>query len=235
MAFDELFAEWKKKYPTHAFISDGVVDAVRYEEPHVLFVLRDMNCSTEFDLRWHLREHGSGWKTWNNVGRWTMALLDGTAEYPASMPKSVRREQVRRIAAMNLKKEGGGARAEGGKMLQAVRSQKDMILREIELCDPHIIISCGLSAPGIDGNAVLLHDHVFDGLPEWRSFRSPHIDRMWHYYYVCINDRMVPIISFCHPQVTSMNGLRGHALFEPLYRDMLYIRECFFVEGCDEL
>ena len=40
--------------------------------------------------------------------------------------------------------------------------------------------------------------------------------------------KRIPIISFCHPQVTNLEGVRGHEkLFEPLYRDMLHIRELF--------
>lgn len=40
--------------------------------------------------------------------------------------------------------------------------------------------------------------------------------------------KRIPIVSFCHPQVTNLQGARGHdILFEPLYRDMLHIREMF--------
>lgn len=40
--------------------------------------------------------------------------------------------------------------------------------------------------------------------------------------------KRIPIISFCHPQVTNLEGVRGHEkLFVPLYRDMLHIREMF--------
>lgn len=227
MTFDELFVEWKAKYPFQAFISDGIVDPSGYEEPHILFVLRDMNCDTEMDLRWHLRKYGSGWKTWNNVGRWTKALLDGDTEYPVDMSQEKRIAQVRRIAAMNLKKEGGCERADGFKLFEAVQSQKEMILREIEMCDPRIIIACGLTSSGIDGNAVLLHDHVFDNQPKWEQFQSPNLNKEWYYFQTTINGHVVPVISFCHPQVTSLIGLRGHDLFERLYKDMLYIRERF--------
>ena len=40
--------------------------------------------------------------------------------------------------------------------------------------------------------------------------------------------KRIPIISFFHPQVTNLEGVRGHEkLFVPLYRDMLHIREVF--------
>lgn len=230
MTLDELFADWRIQHPFQAFIKDGVVDPDCYEEPHVLFILRDMNCREDFDLRWHLREFGSGWKTWNNIGRWTKALLDDHTEYPADMTQEVRKREVKRIAAMNLKKEGGGSRAIGIELLNAVQSQKDCILKEIELCDPRIIIACGLSSASITGSAALLHQYVFDSLPEWRKLLSPNWNREWYYFLAEINGHTVPVVSFCHPQVTTIAGLRGHQLFSILYEDMRYIRKSLLEE-----
>jgi hypothetical protein len=48
------------------------------------------------------------------------------------------------------------------------------------------------------------------------------------YYTLKVNGKEVPVISFCHPQVTNFKGKRGHnELFEPLYREMLNIRKEF--------
>lgn len=74
MNFDALFIKWKSKYDFNAFIRDGIVDSEHYDSPHILFVLRDMNCQSELDLCADLRKDGSGWKTWNNISRWTKAL-----------------------------------------------------------------------------------------------------------------------------------------------------------------
>ena len=106
MNFDALFIKWKSKYDFNAFIRDGIVDSEHYDSPHILFVLRDMNCQSELDLCADLRKDGSGWKTWNNISRWTKALLDGTEAYPRSMPKEERVRQISRVAVMNLKKKG---------------------------------------------------------------------------------------------------------------------------------
>ena len=85
MNFDELFTKWKSEYSFNAFIRDGIVDPAHYDRPHILFILRDMNCRHERDLCADLRRDGSGWRTWNNIGRWTKALLDGDGEYPWDM------------------------------------------------------------------------------------------------------------------------------------------------------
>lgn len=228
MNFDTLFEKWKTEHHFDAFIRDGIVDPEHYGKPHILFVLRDMNWQTERDLCDDLRTDGSGWKTWNNVGRWTKALLDGCEEYPWDMTRPKRIEQVQRIAVMNLKKEGGVSRTAGNELLESVQTQHDLIYKEICLCDPNIIICCGLTATGIIGNATLLKDYVFPLSTEWASFQSENFNRNWYYYLTEINGKQIPVISFCHPQVTNLEGGRGHEkLFIPLYRDMLFIRKQF--------
>lgn len=228
MNFDTLFTKWKDKHDFNAFIQDGIVDPPNYEKPNILFVLRDMNCQYERDLCADLRKDGSGWKTWNNIGRWTKALLDGSEEYPQDMSTLKRVEQLKRIAVINLKKDGGVSRTNGKEILEAVQEQHDMIYEEICLCDPEIIICCGLSASGIIGNAALLKDYVLPFSAKWASFGSRTFERDWWYYLTKINEKQVPVISFCHPQVTNLDGFRGHEkLFAPLYRDMLHIRERF--------
>ena len=82
MDFETLFTEWTASREFAGFVRDGIIDPGNYERPHILFVLRDMNCHEEKDLCECLRTDGSGWKTWNNIGRWTKALLDGSEGYP---------------------------------------------------------------------------------------------------------------------------------------------------------
>lgn len=228
MDFDTLFTQWQKEYPFKAFICDGIVDAEHYESPHILFILREMNRQTPGDLCWELRNNGSGWKTWNNIGRWTKALLDGCEEYPRDMSQSKRKEQLRRIAVMNIKKEGGGKRSNGKELLDAVRSQKEQIETEIFLCNPDIIICCGLPSAGIEGTAKLLKEDVFSASSLWEGLSSETFGREWQYYNADIYGKQVPVIAYCHPQVTNLEGNRGHEkLFMPLYRDMLLIRKLF--------
>lgn len=230
MSFNALFAKWKATHNFNAFIRDGIVDPEHYETPHILFVLRDMNCQSEHDLCADLRRDGSGWKTWNNIGRWTKALLDGDEEYPQDMSMMSRVEQLKRVAVMNLKKEGGVSRIAGNELLEAVHAQHEMIYEELCLCDPSIIICCGLASSGITGNATLLKEYVLPFSTEWASFRSKSFDRDWWYYFTVINEKQIPVISFCHPQVTNLEGVRGHEkLFLPLYRDMLHIRKIFLL------
>lgn len=230
MTFQELFSEWKQRYCFDAFISDGIVDSTNYAHPHILFVLRDMNLKwkQDRDLCEDLRCDGSGWKTWNNVGRWTAALLDGDPAYPFDMSTDKRVAQLKRVAVMNLKKEGGGSRTDRLKLDAAVQKQALLIRREISMCTPKLIVCCGLPSGKHKGNADLLKNYVFESSTQWMTFRSALEGREWGYYYADIDGNQIPVISFCHPQVSALNRLHGHEdLFKPLYQDMLTIRKMF--------
>lgn len=225
MSFQDLFNRWKTKYKFEAFISDGIVDENCYENPHILFVLRDMNSEKENNLCNELRKNGSGWPTWNNVTRWVYALLDGNINYPSRISREDRVKQLKRIAVMNLKKEHGGAHVDGEELKKSVKDHKDFILEEVELCDPEIIVCCGLSSTGVIGNAVLMKEYVFSNTTEWRYLDSVKLNRLWRYYYAETRKKKIPVVEFCHPQATAISGKRGHELFEALYYDMLNIKE----------
>lgn len=221
---ESLFERWQQKHSFSAFIKDGIVDGAKYEKPHILFVLRDMNCSVSNDLRENLRRNGSGAKTWCNVGRWAKALLDKTDGYPYDMSPEKRIEQISRVAVMNIKKEGGVARAEGKTLILYAEEQKEFILEQIRMCDPDIIICCGQKINGALSNAEILEQKVFCLNANWNKIHSCCLPREWWYFYAEIEGKKVPVVSFCHPQVTCLCGKRGHeALFKPLYEDMQMI------------
>lgn len=225
-SIDSLLNVWEKELHDKitVFVRDGIVCEAEYAQPHVLFVMRDMNIGSNTkekpDLREELRDTGSGWKTWNNAARWTVALLTGDEKYPREIN---RRDQMRKVAVINLKKEAGGSRANKQALEKAVSADEAYILREIELCDPEIIICGGF------GNAELLKNSVFkEQAEEWRELLAVNFDSTWRYYFATINEKQIPVISFCHPQVTNFKCKRGHDnLFEPLYREMLNIRKEF--------
>ena len=222
---DDLLDVWKNELndSINIFIKDGIVCEEEYSDPHILFIMRDTNVSKEVDLREDLREWGSGWKTWNNAARWAQALLTGCEEYSYEID---RREQMRKVAVINIKKEAGGARANKDELIASASAYGKYTLCEIELCDPSIIICGGF------GNADILKDHVFGELAsEWKKLPAVHFAATWWYYFATINGKQIPVISFCHPQVCNFKGKRGHAdLFEPLYREMLNFRKIFIHE-----
>ena len=222
-AIPDLMNAWAHDFQNdiHIFIPDGIVCESEYARPHVLFVMRDMNVQDKHDLCADLRNSSSGWKTWNNAARWLVALLDGDGVYPRNIDRCT---QMRKAAVLNIKKEAGGSRAFKKELEEAAKMYGQYIKREIELCDPDILICGGF------GNADILKDHVFGELAsEWKKLPAVHFAATWWYYFATINGKQIPVISFCHPQVCNFKGKRGHAdLFEPLYREMLNFRKVFF-------
>ena len=217
-----LMRAWEDDFDNeiNVFVRDGIVCEEEYEKPHILFVMRDMNTTEKCDLCKELRETGSGWKTWNNAARWATALLTGSESYPQEIDRC---KEMRKVAVLNIKKEAGGKRANKEELRDAAKLYGTYIEKEIELCDPEVIICGGF------GNADILKDYVFkEKAGEWRELQAVNFDNAWWYYFAAINGKEVPVISFCHPQVTNYKGKRGHKdLFEPLYREMLNIQKKF--------
>ena len=100
----DLLDAWKNDFEgkISIFIRDGIVSEGEYAHPHILFIMRDMNTDKEDNLCEDLYARGSGWKTWNNAARWTVALLTGNEEYPRNIDRC---EQMRKVAVINLKKK----------------------------------------------------------------------------------------------------------------------------------
>ncbi len=71
----------------------------------ILYVLKEANWNGSANLcEWILSEPKSGyWRTWNNITRWTKALIEG-GEYPKYVSKADKTYWVKKIAFLNLKK-----------------------------------------------------------------------------------------------------------------------------------
>lgn len=212
-----LFAEWRKVQKYSCFISDGVFDEEEWNKQSckILFVLKEANWENgnEDLCRYLLSEKSSTyWKTWNNVARWTKAILEG-GEYPPNVSKADKTYWLRKVAAMNLKKVGGDAVAENDTIYSFAQRDKVYLKRQIEIYEPDIIICCGR---GEGKNADILHDVVFaeEEVSEWKE---PILQ--YNYFLAKIHDKInIPVVSFYHPQ---MRG--GHELFKKRFEEMCYL------------
>lgn len=213
----KLFEEWKIKQGHSYFITDGVFDEEEWERQtcKILYVLKEANWeNVNEDLcQFLLSEPSSSyWKTWNNVARWTKAILEG-GDYPEKVSKADKTYWLRKVAAMNLKKVGGDAVAENDIIYSYAQRDSKYLKRQIELYEPDIIICCGR---GNGKNADILHDVIFekDEVSEWKE---PILQ--YNYFFVAINDKKnIPVVSFYHPQ---MRG--GHELWKKRYEEMRFL------------
>ncbi len=213
-----LFSRWKAERGYKYFISDGIFNENEWNKQSykILFVLKEANWENgNADLCEYLLSERSQsyWKTWNNVARWTKALLE-PGDYPCSISKSDKSYWLRKVAAMNLKKVGGDAVAENETIREYAEKDKLYLKEQIELYSPDIIICCGR---GNGKNADILHDVVFDSsqVSEWQV---PITEEKYNYFVVRIGGKQVPVVSFYHPQ---MRG--SHDKFKRHYEEMIEI------------
>lgn len=206
---EELFGRWSKKDDITLFVEDGIICPEIYEKQNLklLYVLRDAHVVdksvNKCDLRADLQNPKGEGRTWNNVARWTRAWLDqvdyGKVERIDAIALS---EQLKRIAAMNLKKEAGGARAE--RIAEFARNHKAEIIEEISICCPDIIIACGTFN---ELKTIIFKEKIV----AVESINNTKYSIM----YVQVDDNTIPVIDFYHPQYNKN---------KMLYNDMLAIK-----------
>lgn len=214
----ELFLRWKLERGYQYFISDGILDEAEWNKQKykILFVLKEANWENgNADLCEFLLSESSSsyWKTWNNVARWTKALIE-QGEYPRYVSKADKSFWLRKVAAMNLKKVGGDAVAEDETIREYAKKDRLYLKEQIELYCPDIIICCGR---GNGKNADILHDIVFDS-SQVSAWQEPITDNMYNYFIAAIDIKKVPVVSFYHPQIRG-----GHDKFRRYYEEMIKI------------
>lgn len=212
-----LFEEWKRKRNYQYFITDGVFDEDEWNKQSIkiLFVLKEANWENgNIDMCDYLLSEVSPtyWKTWNNIARWTKAIMEG-GEYLRHVSRSDKTYWLRKVAFMNLKKVGGDAVAENETIYFFAENDRVYIKKQIELYEPDIIICCGR---GEGKNADILHDVVLDK-SEVSEWKEPVLQ--YNYFLATVNGKKnIPVVSFYHPQ---MRG--NHELFEKRYEEMKYV------------
>jgi len=161
---DSLFAERWSRQGLHNFIFDGIVYEKEWQkaEPKVLFVLKDANdppgkdrpCK-DWDLREFLRNGAydgtRGYtSTWGLLSRWVYGLRENYCSWEDTNSSGKdfsnhhdRRSLLRTIAAINLKKSGGGGQTNQQGLKEATERDAKLIAEEIEIIEPDIIVGCG--------------------------------------------------------------------------------------------
>lgn len=211
----KLFERWRNEQNYPNFMADGLFDEETWNGQHIkiLFVLKEANWPDgDIDLCEYLLsepEHSGYWKTWNNITRWTQAIRTG-GDYPHTITKADKTACLKTIAALNIKKVGGGARAKDEEIRCYGKKDGKFIKEQIELYQPDIIICCGR---GTGKNADILHEYVYKGqVSEWKE---PIIK---HNYFMCTlnTGKQIPVVSFRHPQI-----IGGHKAWAKSFANMV--------------
>ena len=182
-----LFNDWRMNIAPvikGAFVEDGVVDEQRFlQEPcRWVFVLKEANQMGKTSLTDFLYNGapGNGGHTWNPVCRWL------TGEKARVFSPEERKDILRRIAVMNLKKEDGCSVTNMRELENAVKRDKDFIKLQMEIYVQHapvVFICCG---PWL---LTMISKHVYDDARIERAallpFMKPYADR--EVYFVAFN------------------------------------------------
>ncbi len=215
----QLFSRWRKERAYPYFIEDGLFCEEEWNKQRIkiLYVLKEADWEeSDLDLCEYLLSEKSStyWKTWNNITRWTQAIREG-GEYPADINKADKTTCLKTIAAINIKKVGGGAQANDEEIRQYGERDAKFIKEQIELYQPDVIICCGR---GNGKNADILYNYVFENTSKWQALiKSYSFEYNYNYYLAYLESgKKVPVVSFRHPQIRG-----NHSTFKKYYDDML--------------
>lgn len=176
---DALFEKWAKKHEGQKFIKDGVPCPAEYEKAKIkiTFVLKEANdfdsggTAYNNDMRTWINRDGAHGTTWNNIIRWTHAILNNGCDYPQEvdlfdMP----------ISFINLKKVNGGSQSDANEIKKYAQADAAEILEQLKIYKPDIIVCCG-----IDLVADCLADYVFKHEGEWTHCQEAYKPCCWFY------------------------------------------------------
>ncbi|HHF2959431.1 TPA: hypothetical protein ACPJ0D_004665 [Vibrio diabolicus] len=144
----KLFDSWIGK--REGFVVDGVVSEEHYiNSPLKLcFVLKEVNDEGGggWDLRQFVRD-GARSHTWNNISRWVKCISkfdqDVSWSELADITEEDRKDTLKSICAMNLKKSPGGHTTIKASFNEVVTEDKEYIHKQYSLYSPDITVCCG--------------------------------------------------------------------------------------------
>jgi hypothetical protein len=156
---DALFNEWHACEPDKQFIRDGIIDEVEYvkQKTKLLFIAKEANDSNggvwDFRTIW---KNAPKSKFDNRVAEWAWGIQNGfsnsfdeiygedsnTEEEKISPQKlQIKKEALQKIAFLDIKKSGGGGRANNKELKTHIEKNIDYLHKQIEIINPDIIIS----------------------------------------------------------------------------------------------
>lgn len=189
---NEIINAYEEKYSDRNsdLITDGIVDPEQYEG--ILFLLKEAYGKGEKKDSWDLCQWlatGKPKKMWVHVAKWVHGLRNTTKDrvepYVRKLTEEERREALRKIAVVNVKKVDGKSSSDKENLTGYVKENAGLLRREIELAQPRIVV-CGNT-----------FDHLMTifGIEQERNCDN------WYYWLNLGNLGMVLVLDYCHPAV----------------------------------
>jgi hypothetical protein len=153
---EELFKEWEEK-PLHkdkVFIRDGIIDIESWQktDKKIVFLLKEAYGTEKYDLAKLIRNDRKcpKYKMWWTVSYWLYVLNETTANlipkfsdfYGTEEGNEKCKNYLLSSAFVNVKKSNGESFSNDEDLKKYMISDKDLLMRQLELYAPNIII-CG--------------------------------------------------------------------------------------------
>lgn len=196
-----LFEALRQQVPDA--VSDGVVDeksflSARYR---IVYVLKEVNGGKNWNLR-DFVYHGGRAQTWDNVARWTQAILSWETDFSWEEMRQNREErrkrELKKIAAVNLKKTSGGYTSDGREIYEAARLNSELLKKQLNIYHADFIILCGTESPFM---ASCYRDRKITCKMTKRG--------IWYFI-----DNGTVVISFSHPEARVKDNFLFYALLD---------------------
>lgn len=200
---EDLFVQWKQKkkedghinHRDGVFIRDGVVCPEEWfsQTTRPMFLLKEAYAGeADWDLcKEHLLSTDKKMShMWMKVCQWTEGIFNTTREkihtyHPGMMDTYYGNEWIKRIAVVNVKKSAGKKKSSMEEINKYAEFDRVELCKEIELCDPTIII-CGYTISSLN---IIFGQDIKD---------YNNLDDNW-IYCTKINDHNVIVIDYYHP------------------------------------
>lgn len=150
---DELFKEWEAARPEYQgkFIKDGIINEELYNKApvKVLFIAKEANHGDDpkpgdFREWWKGRiDHAFSYR----VAEWAHGVLNDFPPFEKvhfgtnKSWQNLYSNALQSIAFLDVKKSGGGGKADHAKIKDHIFKNRDFLNRQIEIIEPNIIVS----------------------------------------------------------------------------------------------
>lgn len=197
---NRLFREWREDRP--GMVTDGVVDESAYlnSKIRILYLLKEVNGGMDWDLCQFVASGGRA-QTWDNITRWTYGIRnleqDIRWEALSSISEEQRKEVLKSICVVNVKKLSGGHTSDLKQIHGAARQDSQRLKAQLSIYHPDLIICCGT-----DG---VYFNEIYQYQPEWKMTSRG----IW---YVKEPDRIV--MSYSHPEARVRDCLLYYGLVD---------------------
>lgn len=149
---NSILSKWRSQIHSSetGFVNDGILNHEKYElaKPKLCFLCKEANYKGKNDIsimEWY-NDGGFGHFS-NRISQWAAGIHH---DFPPieDLNQEQLMEALHRSAVVNIKKTGGGGKADDGNIMQHAIQYRELLHEQLSEIAPHIIVM-GLSVPSV--------------------------------------------------------------------------------------